>query len=1031
MPHTRRDFIQIMGLLTIGIPLSTFSSCSLLEKVTDPYEALLLLQKEIRKSSDYLPTRKAEAVASKDPKKIFAFVRDSIQTYPMAVSQHIRYEESVGFRSFNYRWGDKGCLRYGAGTFYEKAHLLKSMLHEAGFEAKLLYGPFDIDKTGWDKVFFYPYDLPFDADFPRAIQKETFRSRPIEAIKLDDQRVDQVFQNIKKSMPEDMRYVDPDWSKLVEFIDVVELEYEGQKVLLNPSIRDAEFGKSYIERVQGVSNKNQRRENIWVRLSLINSSEPHRPITFIENTFSPEQLFGNQLAIQFQSHLSTYDQLTLPRNRNQTFTPVMGLTGANIMAEEQQQFVKKGKTIRINGDTLEVKNNQLIVNDHPVLKGEEHPELRKQIRTLKGKVWPDAFPKIDLRFRADDKNDEMVNGLAGPDFDLLENGIPVPFECYPQKRDSQKVLLLFDFSGSVPKKFKDEQAVTFAKTLMESVQQQVPDAQFRAATLVGLIHYKLVLAPKWTKDISELEKQMVHIKGLWDHCSSIWNALADATQEADADLIVIVTDGDSAYDGNLTKKKKIVARGCPVVALGVGEDQNKDCLDEMAVLSSGIYRSVTEHQEAISFISTFANDLKFRPYHLSYFSADPDTKDKELTLSVKENEVEEIFRFVVPDRVSNINPGWIGIQLEIGYEHKSVRRKLAGIPTYSRNPIRNPVLPQYREETEAALFGNYTLCFEGTEPTTAILLDELIEAKLSQRKVMQAIQNGTGKETIEAIEKGFYSYPEDYFQMHHAFAPSNGDNFFCFQNGIRATLFSSYPNVKGTVIKAVDILPFSQWRTIHQDSKLSFEMSTRHSLQLMNLEAFNYPKATLNLIPQSTLDWLTRRAAEDWMRTVEGADIYGKWKTALHNSAHQVHLIPTDRQPVAFYDLDVNSGTVFAQLINGSGGGEQETRERFARLDRALTAFDQAFKRLGVGPAVGAWIGLEKKKLEYLMIATIAIYTMDAGQASDELNKTLKKHLCNQFEDAAANAAGGLGEIYKDVLDFVGVATGVSLSPCG
>jgi hypothetical protein len=1031
MQHTRRDFIQTIGLLTMGLPLSTFTSCNSFKKVMDPFEALLLLQEAVRKSSDYLPTRKKEVVESKDPKLIFAFVRDVIQTYPFAVPLNIRYEASAGIRTYNYRWGDKGCLRYGAGTSYEKAHLLKSLLEEAGFKASLLYGQFDIDKIGWEKVFFAKHDLLFDADFPSNIDREIFRSRPVNAVKLEDERLEKVVQNVQKSLPVDFKYIDPNWDDLAAFMDVVELELEGKKVLLNPNIKDAKFGESYLENVLGQSGQHRRREAIRVRLKLINSSEPYRQQTFLDATFAPDQLFGNQLMIQFQSHLSTEEQLTLPRNRNQVFTPVMGLIGPNLTEEEQQKSFTKGKTIRVNGDTLEVKDDQLFVNDYPVQTGKEHPELRKKVRKLDGKLWTEGFPKVDIRFRANDASGEMINGLDGPDFELLENGMPIPFQWHPQQQAHHKILLLFDLSGSIPENFRDDEVVKFAKKLMSNIQAQTADVQFKAATFTGLFNYQLQMSSEWTKEVSVLEKQVNELKQLWDHCSALWNALADASKDAGADLIVFITDGDSYYDHDPLNKKKIVAQGCPVVPLGVGDTQVEACLEEMAYLTGGISRSVNEHQEAIDFISTFANDLKFSNYRLNYFSSDADSKNRKLTLRVKESKIEKTFNYTVPDRLSKFSPSWIGMHLEINYNGKNINRKLAGIPIHSRNPKWNPVLPEYRKETEAAFFGNYTICFEGTEPTTAVLLNELIEAKLSEKEVMKAIQNGTNEETIAALDKGFLTYPDDYFTMQNAFSFNSSKDHFCFQNGVKATFFSSYPNREGTIIKAVDILPFSQWRTIHKDPKKSFEISLRHSLQLMNLEALNYSKATLNLISESTLDWMIHSDARSWMDQMKDVTLYATWKTALQDSRDKVHLLPTGREALAFYDLDVNSGTIFAQLMNGSGGGEQETRDRFAALDRALTAFDQVFKRLGGGGAVGAWIGLEKKKLEYLMIATIAIYTMDADQAAADLNKTLQKHFCNQFEDAAAQMAGGLGDMYKDVLDFVSVATGKSLSPCG
>ncbi|MCB0705913.1 MAG: VWA domain-containing protein [Saprospiraceae bacterium] len=1033
MEHTRREFIQLMGLLAVGLQIPTLTSCGLGKKITDPYEALLLMREQIRGCADYLPARMAEVIATKDPEKMFVFVRDSIQTYPNMVDLRLSYERSSGVRSYNYRWGDTGCLRYGAGTFFEKAHLLQSMLAEAGFTATLKYGPFDIEKTGWDKVFFYPQKRAFDVHFPRSVDLSIFRTRPLEFAELDDDRLQQVLQHIQKSLPDDFQYPDPNWNAITGYMDVVELEWGEKSVYLNPNLRDAQFGELYLERVDGQSRQSSRGGNVQLRLKLINALEPYREINFIDAKFPLEKLFGNQLVIQFQSHLSTREQLTLPRNRNQTFTPVIGLAGPSLSDKDAKEFTFSGKAVHINGDTLEVKESQLLVNGVPVETGMSHPELRRQVTMLEAKAGSIAYPKVSVRFQAKDANDTTLKGLEGPDFELLEDGVPVPFQWHPQNQEGLKVLLLFDFSGSIPENFLDQGATDFAIALTEAVLEQTAAAKFGVATFTRPGPHKLELAPEWTDDLTVLKEQMEIIKGFSSeiYTSAIWHALANASQQSGADLIVFVTDGASGGDPNINRDRAIVQRGCPVITLGVGRFPNQECLQQMAYLTNGISRLVAEHQEAIDFILGFAEDQVAKPYLLSYVSTSNDKKEKELTLRVKDRLVSDTFRVVIPESSTIQLPAWIGIHLELDYEGQKVQRKLAGMPTHSNDPDRNPVLPIYREETEAAFFGNYTICFEGTEPTTAILLDELIEAKLSQKDVMHAIQNGTEEETLQALDAGFLTYPEDYLPFQHAFTPNSGKDFFCFQNGVRATLFSSYPNKEGTIVKALDILPFSQWRTIHHQPQKSFDHTLRHSLQLMRMEALNYETATLNLIQGQPLDYLTFDMAYNWMRALEDDALYTKWKSAIQDKREQVHLLPKDRQQDGFFNLDINSGTVFAQLMNNTGGGEQETLDRFAALDRALTVFDHVFKHLGVGPAVGAWIALEKKKMEYLMIATVAIITMDGQQAQEDLNKTLTKHLCNEFEGAAATMAGSVGDAYNDLVDYVSILTGKSISVCG
>ena len=1021
-----------MGLLATGIPLSAGTGCGLFEKVSDPFEALLLLRQSLRQSADFLPARMAEAIASKDPEQMFAFVRDNIQTYPGRTPYTFPADTSRGYRTFNYCWGDAGCLRYGAGTFYEKAVLLKNMLTEAGFESSVKYGPFDVEKIGWERVFFYPHQLPFDADFPRSVDRSVFQIRQFDAVNPNDDRVEKILQSILNSLPDDFVFPDPDWKELTKFMDVVEVTIDGEQIILNPNIRDATFGEGYIGKPTRSSRKHERRSEVELELRLINTFNPYRPVSFVKAKFPLEKLFGNQICINFQNHLSTRRQLTLPRNRQQTFTPMISLSGINLPEADNQQYTFSGKSIHLNGDTLEMQGDELLVNDIPVIRGEEHPELRRKIRQLDLQVWGDGYPRIKARFEARDGTGQSVNGLEGVDFELLENGIPVPFQLQKQHTEGFKIFLLFDYSGSIPPTFREEEAAGFARKLMQQIQAPIPDAVFKACTFAGS---RLVQAPGWAADSSDLTQQMEFIHGRSGFGSPIWTVLADASRETGARLGIFITDGQPYGERHIEEKKLIISRGCPIVTIGVGDDPNRDVLHEMAHISGGVSLSVTDHEPAVDFIAAFAGDIQDKPYALDFSSsATPNEKEQTLTLRVKDSSVAATATYTLPARKDLYAPSWIGIHLDIRYDGHLVSRNLAGMPTHSYNPEQNPVLPRYRQETEAAIFGDYRICFEGADPLSAALLHDLIDARLSRKPLMEAITQGTEAATIAALEAGFQTYPEEAFPMHHQWRTNSSEEAFTFQNGVRATLFSTYPNAEGTIIKAVDILPFSQWRTIHHDPRKGFKQSLRYSLQLMNLEALNYPKATLNLIPEASLDWMPPEKIHQWLREQENVPLVTKWGNALKQNTSfrsQIPLLPSDRGLSAFYNLDTDSGTVFAQLINGSGGGEQETRDRFAALDRALTVFDHVFKRLGVSPAVGAWIALEKKKMEYLMVATIAIITMDGPKTEEELNKVLKKHLCNKVEDATAGALGALGDHYKDLVDYVSIITGKSISVCG
>ena len=86
----------------------------------------------LRQSPDNLTARADAAVASKDPRLIFAFVRDYIATVPPLDAM-----ESI---ETGVRFGVDNLLRSGAGTPRERAELLVALLDRAGLSASVVKG---------------------------------------------------------------------------------------------------------------------------------------------------------------------------------------------------------------------------------------------------------------------------------------------------------------------------------------------------------------------------------------------------------------------------------------------------------------------------------------------------------------------------------------------------------------------------------------------------------------------------------------------------------------------------------------------------------------------------------------------------------------------------------------------------------------------------------------------------------------------------------------------------------------------------
>ena len=106
---------------------------------------------QLKASPDHLVAGADAVVATRDPVKIHAFVRDQIATYPPS-------DDGFANAPILRRWGTKATLRGGAGTPREKADLLVSLYGRAGFDAGVVVGVADPARLGGQKVLFRAID---------------------------------------------------------------------------------------------------------------------------------------------------------------------------------------------------------------------------------------------------------------------------------------------------------------------------------------------------------------------------------------------------------------------------------------------------------------------------------------------------------------------------------------------------------------------------------------------------------------------------------------------------------------------------------------------------------------------------------------------------------------------------------------------------------------------------------------------------------------------------------------------------------
>lgn len=1041
----RRDFLKSIAILSAayGLPFS-LQSCqseSTSSNGTNYFDVLRQVREGLQQSPDFLPKRAEKAIASKDVEQIFRFVRDAIQTLPNSTGAVLPNKESKKkIRQWNYRWGIEGCLRYGAGTFYEKAGLLEYMLKKAGFSVKVKKGDFDIEKVGWNKVFFSSNEIPFKPKIPNKLLKMRFGSAKKQVpksgkkINLEDERLEVTLKQMMAELPDGFVFPNPDWTQLTQEIFEVELttsEGEGesikvQKQILNPNIADAPMGKSYIVGKQSSSKYSEKDYQVSVKLHLGNTKNPYRPKEFIKCQIPLRLLLKNQLCLSFQTLMDVEDALKTARANIKILNPTIALVGESLTDEEKQEYTFSGKTIHLNGQSLEIKDDKVLIDGKEILeKGEkEEPELRQKVAKIEMEIKSHSFPMIRLDFNPLDTTGNVVESLNTLDFVVLEENKIVNFEVIKNTKTPPQVLLVFDLSGSVPEAFREEGAVQFGNKLVENIQGKVPNASFKVAWYDSSYFKPL---GKWESEPSKINQNLNALKGEADSASYLWKNLLVATTTQEADVVVFVTDGISKDKLTSTIQLKLPL-GCPAVVIGAGKTKEQETLNEMARLTNGITKTIENHEEAIEHIRQFLDKSLEKIYSLQYTSTPQGKKEHTIALKVKNSKAEVLGKYLVP-KTRALIPGWTGIYLELKYYSTTAKRCLAGLNLYTSEK-RNPLQSIHLADTEAALFGTYKIKFEGQTPTTSILLDELIGAKLSQEKFSESLSKMDVDQTFDALEEGFLTYPDHYLSMQQDFNPSNhiGKDFVTYSDGICATIYGLRPRGEdGRILQTLDILPLSQWRTLHKDPKKGFAQTMRHSLRLMNLEAKIFPQATMNLLEGKNLERKDKKKLEEWLREKgreEDLTLWRNWKRATSNAlgwnSKQAHFfLPKDKSQLAYYTLDGNSGTVMALMNHANGGGVEETNQMYARVNKAVSVFAFVMARLGASTAFGFWVQFEKEKMKWLQKATIAIITME-GMTREEVVREVLNSICNMGMASGGNPLPEAGQIANDVADILG-----------
>lgn len=985
-PVKRRQFLQGSLAASALLGLSGCQGCSApsLDSGAEPgpYSVWRELQSALRKSPDHPIGRAQALVEKKDLASLHAFVRDEIRLIP-ASSWRLQLGSETPF-------GSRAALRAGAGTAREKAEVLAHLVRQMGLQAEVLEGA---SKARASDCFFRETEQPFAPPISSK-QARDWRNR----LGPSDPKLSQVrtFADRSQAMSESVLgalgssqervYTRPWEGRLHGQNPLVRIEQsDGSMVLadiVDPQAQLVAYDPaSKLKPAAPVSGCLQ----LEVALLASRLSDPQEAIELARGSWSAEEVAGRQLRLAFVPTVPTSARWNLRFADLQSFLPVISLQRLD-GSQVSENDVVTGKPFTVQGGWLSEESSA------------SAPPLPTQ--ELELDIDPSRFPEVRLRFQALDSSSQPVRGLNPASIVCRDEGQQVGFTLRSND-EPPHIVFLADHSLSMPKEFRG--ATSEMQTLVERVK----------------------------KVARELHPQArVELRGT---NSNLWEHLYRASARG-CDLIVYVTDGD--LDGKIADEamRQALAQGPPALVVDVRGPSRREISGQMAQATGGeLFEASPQHLDQLeeAIVRFLRGRLALDRYQLTYLAPGPQPLRRTLELTV--GECRKSQQYDVP-----ANPAaaerLIRLQLEIKVGKRKQLRHLAGYPG-----VGEP-LPQHWGEVQGALFGTHLLAVEGPSPSASVLLDELLQAKLSLESLDKALGAGADRETLEShLEQGIWQLPGQLCSLLAPTTPHSGQDYCFAERDFRMALYSEFPIFEtDRLLRRVDLLPGSATYVLAEQPARRRQLAVQASLRRAQIEGEIFPISTFSLLQGRPLTRLDRRP-------------YGKLNLEREQLAQWHHLMerlraeyphpgayylgPEQGNPLALWAFDAETGEVLGILPDGSGGGSAalQLERQLGQLDQVISGLNLLAAAAGGGGAIsglGAFsLGLVaaygQRLARLYAAAAVAVAVTDASALDAAVRTMLAGMACELARSIAMGGFASAGSVAGRAVDSFGTVENV------
>ena len=937
----------------------------------DPFEAFTRLRTALRGSPDHLHERAAAAVASGDPERILAVVRDNVTVQPYTHDRVADFDTTDGRR-----WGVRGTLRGGAGTPRDVTETLAHLYTEAGFEAEVVGVRPRISADTVKRMLFTPRDSEFVPDCETADARRwrdaVGGGEDVEALDANGEESERLAATVLDAVPEgriEPTTFDFGWGRF-DRLPVVQVTVDGTPRFANPLDPESTLADpGFPTDSRTFEVEDWETEPVRVTLSASLPEAPWEYQDLVGGDWSVEDLVGRQVLVDMLPGVDPLENPAVRYTDVREFLPALTVQDPRSDRETLAALSEQGDPVTRAGESLSVRDDGTIERDgRPLLAADSADPSR--VAELDATAVTARYPELRLEVDARDDTGTPVEGLPAEAFEVVDEE-PVGLSV-GATRATPRVRFLVDRSGSMPGEYRGASMDRLVADVTEAITDAQPAAQV---------------------DLQRTD-------------SELYTNLAAAAAR-DANVLVYITDGD--VGDSLTPELEATLRtGPPAVMLNV-RNRRRPALEAMARLTDGEYVRVSDEQEVldtvVEYVDATAPDLP--TYLLDYAtpteSGAGDTRTA--TVRVPAADVETAVTYTVPAAAS-LPREFASLRLTVRVGGRTSTRTLAGW-----DPVRDDgeaVTAAHLADVQGALFGTHTLSFEADPPSPSVWLDDVLTAKLSVRDAYDAARNGAGEAARDALGEGYAVVPTDLTLVQGALPNAVTGESVTYQDAPRVVLTSSQPQFgTDTVEKSADVLALTRYRTVSEDPQRSLELTAERTARIAVAERALFEESAADILDgraltaanPEDLDWTGPNAAAN-RRVVEE-----RW-------SQEFAVVPEDgNDPFAFWAVDEDTGGVLGVLADGSGGGRSIARieRQIARIDRVIDYLNYAAIVAGqVGIVAGPGAAALGVVLQYgQMLArlygnvSIALVTMDASGLPQQLERTVAALSCMLAEDVA------------------------------